>query len=894
MEQTKVAEAKLVADQIKEYVHNNPRLCALFTVQPKLSIDVYEKTSIFYATSEYEANIADQIIPHGFFQILYDEVNEKGLLETLKKYNQELTIIAETTNTNLLKIRKLITKLRKKMHEQLDEKCEREDAAKELQEIIRKGIAKYKENYISKVRSQKSEELKAHTQIKDTPQKDVFKPEECIKIIMATETTKKAIETIIYSSFGIPSTDYDLEELLRATFIKKNIPNYDLREEMAKVLHLEKPASYSSFSQNRDIKSLEDKYEPLLNNRFKLYPEVKRNAIYLLIRLIYKQKINPEGISEKEEQEIIRYKQIISQGDQALIEEITVLMRQTKTTIKYENGIFSFNLPPKLSQEEYKECREYSKKLKKLKNIHNKIFKYYQNQAKIINSFVSKADVEIPSDENYTIDITYWLSFTKIQSLIDKIDLNKLESLSQNDFEELRLLLVEKGLLWAYIAGNIDVDITSKIINNFEAIITTLKKENLNIDNIENIIKTANINDYASDLLIGLVGLENATKIINYNQFVGVKVTKEHIEARIRKVIDLAVRSESIRTSSLPFTCEAAINNLKVVRYPNNDPDIFSSGIDTKTCFFVSVNENDFFFYSLLNKNGCVLKIVNSQNELIARASCFRRNNVFMINGIRLRNNKTIAENEEDLKEFQQITKLIETYAQKLIEITANDECPIKYVVCNKVGILELDELSSRFEMVNHLLFREPINRFDEDWQEFVSLYDGKEQLLQEVPYSKDKCFVTDFGDNYPVLLIASKNNAGLLSPLDISQNDQYAKYQRPRKEVKTYLNAEINSKILEQINRIRALNCFTGTPEEQEIKQKKFKLLKNIAFIKSITIGEDWFIITTISDEYIRVFATDDSKPAYEEARKAIEQLSPSVETDTKIYIPTRNIPKK
>ena len=175
----------------------------------------------------------------------------------------------------------------------------------------------------------------------------------------------------------------------------------------------------------------------------------------------------------------------------------------------------------------------------------------------------------------------------------------------------MKKFLIEDGLLWAYVAENIDLNTFSKIINNFDAIASIYPEDMVCISKLHEIIKTANMHDYTTDIIIGLVGQEIAAKVINYNQFSGVTVTDEVIHKRLRKLIDLAVRSEYINKSSLPFRCDVSLGDYKLQRYRNNDPSIFASGIDTKTCFFISVNENDFFFYSLINKNGFVLKIVN-------------------------------------------------------------------------------------------------------------------------------------------------------------------------------------------------------------------------------------------------------------------------------------------
>ena len=81
----------------------------------------------------------------------------------------------------------------------------------------------------------------------------------------------------------------------------------------------------------------------------------------------------------------------------------------------------------------------------------------------------------------------------------------------------------------------------------------------------------------------------------------------------------------------------------------------------------------------------------------------------------------------------------------------------------------------------------------------------------------------------------------GLLRPSNISLKDQDSTYARPKSYTKVYVNDEINSSILEKINRIRALNTFNGSLESQEIKQKNFKLLNNTNNISKVIVADTW-----------------------------------------------------
>jgi len=893
MEQINVENAHSIANQIATYVKNDERLCALFCAQPSISLKVYEQTARYYANQSYNTNILNKIIPHGFFQKLNEMVQNINILRALKTYDQEITLISEYMEIDKKEIQQLVKQLKIKNNEDVTERNNRYKASETLQDIIRKFTAKYKENYIKKIIENKLAEIKGHI-IPTTPvAKELLEPEVFIKNVLENQNLRDVIEQIIYNVVGIESEDFYLKDVLYGTFKDAQEKNNNEYAETAKAFNIIKPENYSIYKKNKAEIRLCDHYIPKLNKSTKSYSiEGKKVILYLLKLKTSTTRDDPATIKEFEQ-----YKQLINKDVLILIEDMAPLIISTDTysCISLKDNNFSYVPPPQLNEIEKKECSDYELAIKKVKKIQNKIYKYYKRQQGLTNTWVKSVNPKeenspLINNENNQIDISYYLSFSKIKNLIDNLSLEKIHNLNSEHFEELKSLLVDKGLLWAYISENIDINTMTLIIKNFDSIAYNTEKEKINIDNLEEIIKNAKLFQYANDLVIGLVGIRNVAKVINYNQFAGTDITEELIYSRLRKVVDLSVRSERIDKSSLPFNCNVQFDDYSVIRYHNNDPDVFACGIDTKTCFFISVNENDFFFYSLLNKNGYIVKIVNNAGELVARASCFRKNNVLMINGIRCRNNNVLARNAEECNEFKRIVELMKIFSEKMITLTSNDICPIDYVVCNRAGILENAYFENKFEKVNEILFQEPINIYDEDWQEFVHLYDNQEQMLQEVPITPNKSFTTDFGCNYPAVLIASRNNRGLLHPSDIKYNDQPDTYERPRKAIQAFIGAEITEEILEQINRIRALNCFQGTPEEQNYKIKNYQLLRRTDNIKNITLGEDWYIVSYNTGEIEKVLANEDNRRTLEEVRTCVENyyIEPKTqpEENVKLYI--------
>lgn len=859
MKQINIERAEQIRSEIKDYINGNRRLEELFTSQPTMKIDVYQKTSYFYAQRKYEEHqTSNEAIPHGFYAILEHEIKTFGLLQTIKKYDKEINLIAKTMHMDPIEIKKILKDLRAGNSLRQDTMGQ-QNARSNLKELFRKFTSKYKESFIKRIVDEKNDLLERNT-IKAPTEKEVehISKSDFITWLLINTSTRESIVSIINKKFNKMVNLQQLKEILEATFES----NY--MEKLKQIFGIQKPASFERFQANKHFVRLKRNFEPKINELFKDATQEERETIVQIIN--YKAKC--KKLNEKEKKtlgtkstnhDLNRLKAIISVEHQQLFEEISTIVAESNSTLLLVDKKFVFNIESKITKEEEKKCKEYIAQEKQISSFHNYIYPMYIKQNNLIRQLVTKSPTPLSSnEENYQINADIWFTKDKITKAIDQIDTKKLNSMSEQNFQILKKFLLEDGLLWAYIADNIDLNIFAKIINNFDSIIACCNKEDITIDNLHALIKKANLYDYANDLIIGLVGQDITAKVINYNQFSGVTVTDELIHKRLRKLVDLAVRSERINKSSLPFGCDVKLGEYSLQRYRNNDPNIFTSGIDTKTCFFISVNENDFFFYSLLNKNGYVIKVTDKTGKLLARATCFRKNNVLMINGIRCRNNKVTPQSQEDTKEMIEIVKLVKLMSEKMIELTTQDVCPIDYVVCNKAGILENGELDDyfQFESINADLFREPINVYDEDWQEFIHTYDGEEQLLQEVPSNPEKSFTTDFGNHYPAILITSRNYMALTSPRDISLNDQPATYKRPRRGIEEYISAELTDEIIARINRIRALSCFTGTLEEQEIKKKNYSLIKDKKRLKSIIVGDDWCILITPDNKYNVYFA--------------------------------------
>lgn len=849
-------EQALYLQHLAVMFSNNKKVKELFNEVPVMSKDVYTKTTTLYANIIYEeAILHGDGIPHGFCQVLEDSIEQIGLERTLEKFNDKINLVCQVMKID---IEDLIALFKKISNYNSMYTVDKKEAILELRNIFKKFNVKFKGEFSKRIIEEKNRLLN-ETIIKVPQNNDYLLPskKDFLQMTFSNAEIKKRVISIIYELFSKKLDDNDFNDIILAVLDKNCL------QKMIDIVELDEPKKYVPLKQRKNSKRLKLNFEKILNDMAKLLSDEEK--------LILLNNINDKCNSLCDDP--AKLKVLLEHENLNLIEQISVLLKNSNSVLKLENGSFTFADKVTLTDEELEEGLQYESNIEELKKIEVNIKSFYHSQRTVYLSFMQKTDEQLKANDADIIDVNRWLNINKMDNLIPLIIFDKIDLMNDEVFNALKKFLINDGFLWAYLAGNIDKDFVANVINSFSNIYDNFR-ELINIDSLFELKRKLSLFHYSSDLSIGLIGLENLEKIINYNQFSGVNVTDELIFQRIRKVVDLAVKSENITSSSLPFNCFIQNGDYNLQRYQNNDPSIFTSGIDTKTCFFISANENDFFFYSLLSKDGYVIKILNN-GKFIARATCFRKNNILMINGIRFLNNKTVPENKEQVQLFKDIVRLIKLMAKKMIELTTNDACPIDYVVCNKAGILENNVFEDEFEILNADLFKEPINIYSDDWEKFVHTYDNEsEQMLQEVSVTPNHSFTTDFGDYYPACLIESRNNMGLLSPRDISYSDQDATYDRPRLAPLEYINEEIDKNILFRINRLRALECFRGTKEEQSIKQANYHLINDSDSIRNVILGEDWCIIVhTDGFKEIAISKNDDEvRPALKEISDALK----------------------
>ena len=240
MEQINIKRAESIVENLRKYIGDNKRLEELFTTQPVMKMEVYKKTTIYYAKKMYEElMVSNEAIPHGFYAILENEIKTNGLMHTIKKFKKEITLISETMQIEEKDLVNILKYLRSTSTANPDNTMEQQNARNTLKEIIRKFTAKYKENYIKNIINEKMALLKARTIKKETPKEQVYlTPEGFINFVFANPPIRETIEVMISELLGIIVSKENLKEIIAATFEK------DYTTAIQTILQINTPPSY--------------------------------------------------------------------------------------------------------------------------------------------------------------------------------------------------------------------------------------------------------------------------------------------------------------------------------------------------------------------------------------------------------------------------------------------------------------------------------------------------------------------------------------------------------------------------------------------------------------------------------------------------------------------------
>lgn len=758
------------------------RLKDLLKPLPIITISSYRKIYEIEAEEQWkQLKSKNRDLFSSFFQRMYIQLEIYGIEKVEKDYNNNLHIMAEVLGKDYDDIRSKIISLNYFLKSNDTKNIEK--IKEDLKQYYKKFVILSKKRFVNEYVDDKLNSIKKYfSKISSNKILKQMTENEFINVIKSRDNLYGKLLNGVNANFNINLSNLDFERMIISILNKQD-------EETYKILNIKKPEFYDDIKQMKSFRRLRANY----------------------VRKI-RENIKPElyGICEKYLNNPLENKNLksyFSQEQILFLNDIINLMKESKSTVDFNNDMLFLSEYKEFTKENKKELENFNYDISIFNEIKKIIFDMYIREKetynelyKIVEEDVNNKELSgdiIFNDSNFELtDFSYAFDEKIIKNFISKLEEESFLSLNNYEYMKLKDLLISDKLLAPMLYDNLNQAKLYELINNFHNIYSIMDYSLINKSNLDLIFKKLNVYKYANGKQINMLGLEVVEKIINSNQFMDVKVTDDDIKERLVKAEDLLNRAENVTLSTVPYI-DVNKNGVYISRYLNNDPKILTSGIDTNSCFKLSANDNDFLYYTILNKNGFVIKFTNKDGKLLGKAIGIRRNNILEINGIRNSDNSNLITSKEQYTQYKNMLEAFDLYASKIIEETKDTNTPIDFVVSNKAGLLESSEFNDRYEILGSHLFDNPIDTTNDDWYKFVHTYDGcKKNYLQQA--SDNTIFTTDFG-HYPVVMIKKRDGKNLERLFDISYDDPEAIYERPDsrgKVIHNYIDSDFIRKV--------------------------------------------------------------------------------------------------
>ena len=758
------------------------RLKDLLKPLPIITISSYRKIYEIEAEEQWkQLKSKNRDLFSSFFQRMYIQLEIYGIEKVEKDYNNNLHIMAEVLGKDYDDIRSKIISLNYFLKSNDTKNIEK--IKEDLKQYYKKFVILSKKRFVNEYVDDKLNSIKKYfSKISSNKILKQMTENEFINVIKSRDNLYGKLLNGVNVNFNINLSNLDFERMIISILNKQD-------EETYKILNIKKPEFYDDIKQMKSFRRLRANY----------------------VRKI-RENIKPElyGICEKYLNNPLENKNLksyFSQEQILFLNDIINLMKESKSTVDFNNDMLFLSEYKEFTKENKKELENFNYDISIFNEIKKIIFDMYIREKetynelyKIVEEDVNNKELSgdiIFNDSNFELtDFSYAFDEKIIKNFISKLEEESFLSLNNYEYMKLKDLLISDKLLAPMLYDNLNQAKLYELINNFHNIYSIMDYSLINKSNLDLIFKKLSVYKYANGKQINMLGLEVVEKIINSNQFMDVKVTDDDIKERLVKAEDLLNRAENVTLSTVPYI-DVNKNGVYISRYLNNDPKILTSGIDTNSCFKLSANDNDFLYYTILNKNGFVIKFTIKDGKLLGKAIGIRRNNILEINGIRNSDNSNLITSKEQYTQYKNMLEAFDLYASKIIEETKDTNTPIDFVVSNKAGLLESSEFNDRYEILGSHLFDNPIDTTNDDWYKFVHTYDGcKKNYLQQA--SDNTIFTTDFG-HYPVVMIKKRDGKNLERLFDISYDDPEAIYERPDsrgKVIHNYIDSDFIRKV--------------------------------------------------------------------------------------------------
>lgn len=716
-------------------------------------------------------------------------LEENSFNETIEKFDKELQIVSKITGKNRKYTDSLIYEFKNALIR--EDPVMMSKISGMLKELIKEFNSKSKEKFIKDYIEEnvKSIKDKFKLRIRDNNY-TIDSLEQAYKIIINNSNIRNIIRNCVSEDFNIILEADEIENFIQNILFNNNYKNYE-------TLQLRLSPKMILLQATKCYNRLRNNFLPILNEKF------SKDQIDIINKYSRDENVDLSLFTSYQKKILNILKPIMIKA--------SISLEVIDNRIEFKR--FS-NVLDSIEEKEIKEIQKLFFKYNKITRI---VFKIYRESLnflnKLDNSINRNKDEEVPfTDDNYEIKNYDYIDLLNFYcEIIGALDINNLKKLYNDDkmLSDIKNLLIRDGLINCLLYDGKNGLTLAKVINKIYFINKGSLTKDFSINRLTDIFKKSELCNYIDNFTLALLGEEVTEKIVYNTQFLQGRNTLEQIRLRLKKADDLMLKAEKIDTSGVPYFDPINYKGLYIKRYNNNNSKILTSGIDSNTCFKLCANDNDYLFYSILNKHGMVAYF-EENGLLCGRITAHIRNNCLMINGIRNLENEHDAHSFEQKERNDKIVEVVKTFAKKMIEISSNSNCPIDFVISNKSGILESNLYDRKFDLVDNRLFTQYIDTYNDDFEEFRRLYDGEEQFFQEIPFYESgtkQPFTTDFG-HYPLVMIAKRENKDLNRLWDISTNSPNCDYKR--KSLKLIKDKGIlSNEELERIFKIDALEYY-------------------------------------------------------------------------------------
>lgn len=574
-----------------------------------------------------------------------------------------------------------------------------------------------------------------------------------------------------------------------------------------------KPRSYDAYKHHHEVKRIVNR----LNSGYIKYdnPEVQKEIDFICWDKNKEQYfVAPINISPSEVADIEKYEEFLK-----VYKDLNAAILAEIKKVKYDGFVEKEIIETLTEQLPFTdEFFEFDETKLILKNLLIPIQNFHMHSDYSYSFIYENSGIFYLLNSNFyseTIlsDSTY---YQIVYKLLVESSIAWLLCIEQNNIENIPKLYKEKCL---------DPQELLELLNNIPELLKFAKMFNYSLESFNDFVQFNNISTYMDAKSLAILGPEIALNLHKDNQY-----SKEAMGNIIKKACYLISNMCKRNSSTVPYVA-GNTQNYTYSTYDSGDNELLLAGIKTNSCFKINNTDNDFLFYTALDKNGFVIKITDNVGNFIARASGFRNGNFIYINQLRTvydKGNNEIAGISPS--ESNELISALKKACEDMIRISKSnpyDELGIDAVFITRSYLLK----NYQGPIIStEKIGEQPIDHTSKDWQEFIQ---NNGSYLQESP--RLDYFTTDFS-SYPLLCLASSTplNKDDLNMPTIKRKDTPALYHRHRNSI-MYGTFE-NKEILMKVNKIAGVYAYLNDLEF---------ISPQVQADNTIFVGDNWYAIT-------------------------------------------------